>query len=394
MFRWLLKPRFYSKCLSYVKTIKTRLEIRQKRRRAVMKFMKSDIAELLRRGLDNDAHKRAEGLLSEQNMLSCYELIEKFIGCISDNLEELTKQKDCPDECKEAVPSLMYAAARLADLPELRDLRTLFTEKFGNDLEPYINEEFVEKLRGNPPTSEMKNQLLYDIAQEFSLEWDFNDDSWIHQSNSDDETSTGMSFSSHDGQKGSSSSLGSVSEDEVETNRPISYSLIPPPYLKKNTNKGEKVSKKTTYSEAQPKMESNQNLHDPVVKNKTTPRSVRRRPIKSVPDQDSVSGSKIHDAAKLDSGGMKLGKEKASISRQPEDDTGQNTSYTTISHVRGTSLPNEPTNAVETSKGHVRTISLETGMRVGARHVHPNLPDYDDLVAFLLALRKSKKQVD
>jgi len=49
--------------------------------------------------------------------------------------------RECPDECKEAVPSLMYAAARFADLPELRELRTLFTDKYGNSLEPYINKE-------------------------------------------------------------------------------------------------------------------------------------------------------------------------------------------------------------------------------------------------------------
>jgi len=35
----------------------------------------------------------------------------------------------------------MYAAARISDLPELRDLRNLFTEKYGNSLEPYINKE-------------------------------------------------------------------------------------------------------------------------------------------------------------------------------------------------------------------------------------------------------------
>lgn len=87
------------------------------------KFMKNDIAELLRRGLDYDAYKRvnnvfsehfflygrikatiaefiyslhlkqAEGLMFEQNMLTCYELIEKFIGSISDHLEDLTKQR-------------------------------------------------------------------------------------------------------------------------------------------------------------------------------------------------------------------------------------------------------------------------------------------------------------
>lgn len=96
MFRWLLKPRFYSKwykanldsatllnplcflfetcffffnfvlyftsekkkSLSYVKFMKTRLEIIQKKKKAEQKFMKSDIAELLRSGLDYDAYIR------------------------------------------------------------------------------------------------------------------------------------------------------------------------------------------------------------------------------------------------------------------------------------------------------------------------------------------------
>lgn len=51
--------------------------------------------------------------------------------------------RECPEECREAVPSLMYAAARFADLPELRDLRNLFTARYGNSLESYISKEVM-----------------------------------------------------------------------------------------------------------------------------------------------------------------------------------------------------------------------------------------------------------
>lgn len=54
--------------------------------------------------------------------------------------------RECPEECRDAVPSLMYAAARFADLPELRDLRSLFTEKYGNSLEYYINKEVIVQI--------------------------------------------------------------------------------------------------------------------------------------------------------------------------------------------------------------------------------------------------------
>ncbi|ESW22614.1 hypothetical protein PHAVU_005G167500, partial [Phaseolus vulgaris] len=148
------------------------LEMIRKRRKAVQKFLKKDIADLLSYGLDDNAYGRAEGLLLEQNMLFCYELVGEFANCLLSNVRDLCKQRDCPDKCKEAVQSLIYAAPRFSDLPELRQLRTLFTSKFENTLETYISKEFVDKLRQVPPSKEMKIQLLRDLAQEFCVEWD------------------------------------------------------------------------------------------------------------------------------------------------------------------------------------------------------------------------------
>lgn len=53
----------------------------------------------------------------------------------------LIHHRECPEECKEAVSSLMFAAARFADLPELRDLRTLFLENYGDSLNSFANKE-------------------------------------------------------------------------------------------------------------------------------------------------------------------------------------------------------------------------------------------------------------
>ncbi|XP_068498589.1 uncharacterized protein [Phaseolus vulgaris] len=136
---------------SRLKLINKRLEMIRKRRKAVQKFLKKDIADLLSYGLDDNAYGRPK--LFNDNILI-------FFG------------RDCPDKCKEAVQSLIYAAPRFSDLPELRQLRTLFTSKFENTLETYISKEFVDKLRQVPPSKEMKIQLLRDLAQEFCVEWD------------------------------------------------------------------------------------------------------------------------------------------------------------------------------------------------------------------------------
>ncbi|KAK7390499.1 hypothetical protein VNO78_25806 [Psophocarpus tetragonolobus] len=89
--------------------MKTRLERIHKKRTAVKKFLKQDIADLLRSDLEYNAYGR---------------------------------------------------------------LRTLFRGKFGNSLEPYISIQFVEKLKQELPSKEMKIQLLHDLAQEFYIEWD------------------------------------------------------------------------------------------------------------------------------------------------------------------------------------------------------------------------------
>ncbi|KAE8714706.1 F-box/LRR-repeat protein [Hibiscus syriacus] len=172
MFDLLLKPKFYSKCKSALRINKVRLETIKKKRNAVENFLKKDIADLLKNDLDYNAYGRAEGLTIEQNQTACYKFIEQFSLCISMHVSIMQKQSECPEECREAIASLIYAAARFADLPELRTLRALFTKKYGNSLEPYLNREFVEKLQAEPPTKEMKLQLMHAIAREFSIEWD------------------------------------------------------------------------------------------------------------------------------------------------------------------------------------------------------------------------------
>ncbi|KAJ7962983.1 putative Regulator of Vps4 activity in the MVB pathway protein [Quillaja saponaria] len=464
MFNALLKPKFYTKCKSNLKLTKTRLETIKRKRNAVQKYLKNDIVELLRSGLDINAYGRAEGLLVEQNKSSCYELIEKFCGCVSENVSAVQKQRECPEECKEAVQSLIT----------------------GNSLDSYINKEFVEKLRRNPPTKEMKIQLLDDIAQESSIEWDSKaleqklymppslkqespkhdsmrgadgeewnenndgaitgsyslnagnkqkntkgyiasernergsvsserkdstDNGYRLQSSSEDETSTDMS--SQDGPK--TSSVGSISEDEVDNKRPFYYKFIPPPYLKSKPEKDESNLEKPTKSAALAEKESNQDHNKPVVEDKPKPRSVRRRPLKPPPGFGNFSNSEgekensvgtnsedamqrggtihsdhsgsIDEQEKIMNGllmhyskkpsSYESGKAKAHTKAHGDDHIGEPGRH----RKSDTGLPS----AIAT-KGHTRATSLQPDVLSG-NHVHPKLPDYDELAARLAALK-------
>lgn len=545
------RSKFYKKIKHLLKLSKTRVETIIKKRNAVQKYLKNDIAELLRNGLDVNAYGRAEGLLVELNWSTCYNFIEQCVGCILGKLAAMESQRECPNECKEAVQSLMHSAARFADMPELRELRTVFTERYGNSLEPFLNKEFAEKLRSGPPSKEKKLQLLHDIAQEYSLAFDpvsleqkmfkppppaqekhkrrssndAEDDGYNRHRRKDealperaghdrgnrvsnltekpkrgssydaeddgsnqhrrkdgalperDGRTRGMSnlrdcdepkrnekdlrycgrkvvpndrynipsssedeehgnnrrnSTSHDSQQTSSSSVGSFSEEEVDSRKPFSYGSIPPPYVRWNAEQN--------------------NLHDPVVIEPTT---VRKSTLKPPPGREIVNNGSEENSKKAEKARQHMqsilnnydedqsdeeekkldqllmhysknkqphesSKVKENLNHHPgkeSDDTSRATRhrherenvYPSPGHgsddtvgarrhrnarselphqtARTTSIRSEPAAGNAGTRGHNRAMSLQPEMVHGVGHVHPKLPDYDDLAARLAALR-------
>ncbi|KAL3532438.1 hypothetical protein ACH5RR_005959 [Cinchona calisaya] len=168
----LLNRGFSSKSKSLIKATRTRIEVERRRPEAKQRFLKEDLAKLLANGLDINAYGRTEEFLAGLDLLTCYDFIEYTCEYLVKQLSSMQKQRECPEECREAVASLMFAAARFSDLPELRDLRDLFQERYGGALECFVNQKFVEKLSSRPPITEKRLQLLKDIASEFSIKWD------------------------------------------------------------------------------------------------------------------------------------------------------------------------------------------------------------------------------
>ncbi|WVZ22350.1 hypothetical protein V8G54_000894, partial [Vigna mungo] len=159
---------------SLIKLTKSRIDVIRRKRRATEKFLKKDIADLLLNGLDINAYGRAEGLVVELTLSSCYGFVEQCCEFVLKHLPAMQKLSGCPEECRMAVSSLMFGAARFSDLPELRDLRQIFQERYGNSMECYVNQEFAANLNFKSSTLENKVRLMQDIASEFSINWDSN----------------------------------------------------------------------------------------------------------------------------------------------------------------------------------------------------------------------------
>ncbi|KAF9685235.1 hypothetical protein SADUNF_Sadunf03G0033700 [Salix dunnii] len=531
----------------------TRLEAFKKKKNSVIKYLKNDMADLIKTDLAYNAFCRAEGLLAEQNMIIYYNFIEQFCVCILSNLSLMNKQKECPEECREAVQSLVYAAARFSEFPELRDLRSVFIDRYGPPLEVFVNKEFVDMLKPKSITKEMKLQLMQDIAHEFSIQWNsksleqklfkppleqklfkppppqqhrheplqdtdndgyelkkskddaltrnsLNDDDgyrWVKnmddactkrdshdlgnkvnekrehtiverdderiftfrgrkivgdekyklQSSSEDEVFSlrRRDSTDQDSLLASSSSVGSVSDDEVNSKKPISYRFIPPPYRRTFIEKESKIEETLQPND---KIAVEANYPDESIKEtKPKPRSVRRRPLKLQPGHEKngsiarplklppgrerVGSIESDESARTKSSAMKQEEPrrnsrilktddddkrdeeekvldgllmhyskkphelsklspyiKSPLSSQTSDDAGKTSRLRSV--ISESPLPpgrtsslREPGTPTGATKRLGRAVSAEPDIMAG--RVHPNLPDYDELEAQIAA---------
>ncbi|CAH8345049.1 unnamed protein product [Eruca vesicaria subsp. sativa] len=170
-----------SKCKTAAKMAVARIKLLRNKRQVVVKQMRRDIALLLQSGQDATARIRVEHVIREQNIMAANEIIELFCELIVSRLTIITKQKGCPVDLKEGIASLIFAAPRCAEIPELGDLKDIFEKKYGRDfvtaateLRPTcgVNRMLIDKLSVRHPGGEFKLKIMKEIAKEFQVDWD------------------------------------------------------------------------------------------------------------------------------------------------------------------------------------------------------------------------------
>ncbi|XP_059283196.1 uncharacterized protein LOC132036824 [Lycium ferocissimum] len=184
--RW----RHHSKCKKLIKQLKARLVIQRNRRNAIIKQIREDIAQLLQNGHYHLAFSRVDQLYGDECRLSAYNKLDNFCNCISLNLRDISRNSKLPDDVNEALSSMIFAASRCGELPELHSLRNLFKQHFGQAFDQ-LN---VELLPGNAVNSETKQYLthvtklkehkkLQIMDENFSSYKSPKDDSWVESLN-------------------------------------------------------------------------------------------------------------------------------------------------------------------------------------------------------------------
>ncbi|XP_051115148.1 uncharacterized protein LOC127240484 [Andrographis paniculata] len=132
MFGNLFGWRKASKCKKLVRRVKWRLKLLTNRKWCIVNQLRKDVAELLKYGLHQAALQRVEQLIKDETTIEVYHLLDQFCERIIISIPYIRKHKDCPKEINEAASALIFSSSRLGELPELIAIRDLFKDRYGS----------------------------------------------------------------------------------------------------------------------------------------------------------------------------------------------------------------------------------------------------------------------
>ncbi|PWA39511.1 hypothetical protein CTI12_AA569900 [Artemisia annua] len=170
-----------SKCKTSLKLATSRIKLMRNKKGVQINQMNRELAQLLQTGQDRTARIRVEHVIREEKMVAAYDLIEIYCELIVARLPIIETQKTCPIDLKEAITSVIFAAPRCSDIPELANIQKQFKAKYGKDfvsaaveLRPDcgVSRMLVEKLSAVAPDVQTKVKVLSAVAKEHNIEWD------------------------------------------------------------------------------------------------------------------------------------------------------------------------------------------------------------------------------
>ena len=112
----------------------TRLSILKNQRQVRCSHATSDVTELLKLGQHENAYHRVDQVIKDQSTLDVLFFIHGYFTLLLDRVHLFEHNRDCPDELLEAVSSLLFAASRIGEFPELQEIRNVLVSRFGKDI--------------------------------------------------------------------------------------------------------------------------------------------------------------------------------------------------------------------------------------------------------------------
>ncbi|KAK1421136.1 hypothetical protein QVD17_23254 [Tagetes erecta] len=162
-----------SRCKKLMKKVRCRLNLLKNKRCCIVRQLRSDVAQLIKHGLYQTAFDRVDQIYKDESIIVVYDLLARFCEFLSLQLSYIRRSKDCPNDINEAVSSLIFASARCGELPELLRIRKLFSERYGQHFEAralsLLPGNLVSfQIRENLSIKKVPNEVKYKLMEEIT----------------------------------------------------------------------------------------------------------------------------------------------------------------------------------------------------------------------------------
>ncbi|KAH7861895.1 hypothetical protein Vadar_032315 [Vaccinium darrowii] len=163
---------------SLIDETRSQLYTQKNRRGAIIRQSRADISQLLLSGHYDTAIARVEQLHHNECVLSAYTQIGQFCYTVHTNIREISSRKRLPYQVVEAVSSLVFAASRCGELPELHQIRLLIKKRFGSEFERtnvkllpghFVNSQIKYNLGNKNLSDDEKVEIISEIAKECNI---------------------------------------------------------------------------------------------------------------------------------------------------------------------------------------------------------------------------------
>ncbi|KAK4426675.1 ist1 [Sesamum alatum] len=148
----------------------------------------SDVIQLLQLGRQERALLRVEHVIKEEHMLDAFVLVGNYCHILGERNQMVENSRECPDELKEVVSSLIFAASRCGEFPELQEIRAFFTSKFGKDFAMNavelrnncgVSPKIIQRLSTRQASLESRWNLLKQLAKHNGITLQLNHEAFI-----------------------------------------------------------------------------------------------------------------------------------------------------------------------------------------------------------------------
>lgn len=162
----------------------SRLVVLKSQRQVRCTQARSDVVQLLDLGHHERALIRVEHVIKEQNMLDVFVMIESYCNLLIERINLIEQERVCPHELREAISSLLYAASRCGEFPELQEIRAVMTTRFGKEFAASavelrnncgVNRKMIQKLSTRQPSLENRMEVVKEIASEHNIVLQFDE---------------------------------------------------------------------------------------------------------------------------------------------------------------------------------------------------------------------------